>query len=76
MRLRQWLSPTLASLAKAASAYRVNTPSVVFCASCWLVFSAVRELRSTAHAKLVLGAILLFVTLAMALFARPKETRK
>lgn len=58
MRFRQWLSPSLASLAKAFTAYRVNPRAVVFAAACWLLWSGVREFSPPA-ARIVLGSVFL-----------------
>lgn len=58
MRLRSWLSPKLASIRQAVTGYRVNPRALVFGASCWLLWSGVREFSPPA-AKIVLGAVFL-----------------
>lgn len=62
MRLRQWLAPKLATLAQAASAYRVNPRAVVFGAACWLLWSGVRAWSPPA-ARIVLGSVFLLALL-------------
>jgi hypothetical protein len=58
MRLWQWLSPKLASLSNAVTAYRVNPRAVVYGVACWLLWSGVREFSPPA-ARIALGLVFL-----------------
>lgn len=62
MRLRQWLSSSLAFLAKSLAAYRVNARAVIFSVACWLLWSGVREFSPPA-ARIVLGSVFLVAIL-------------